>query len=156
MDRTYKLLVIDDSQEILIALDKYLKKKNFDVVTATDGLEGIKLLKAEKGGFDLVITDLVMPYVSGVGVISILKKEFPGTPVVAITGWGEHPEALAIEANADLVLEKPFDLEELETIHYNVAGETEYEQELKTADEVLFSGGLTHIHELIGRAWVLK
>ena len=114
MDRPYKLLVIDDSQEILVALDKYLKKKKFDVVTATDGLEGIKLLKAEQGGFDLVITDLVMPYVSGVGVISILKKEFPGTPVVAITGWGEHPEALAIEANADLVLEKPFDLEELE------------------------------------------
>ena len=114
MDRKYKLLVIDDSQEILVALDKYLKKKKFDVVTATDGLEGIKLLKAEQGGFDLVITDLVMPYVSGVGVISILKKEFPGTPVVSITGWGEHPEALAIEANADLVLEKPFDLEELE------------------------------------------
>ena len=76
MERTYKLLVIDDSQEILVALNKYLKKKNFDVVTATDGLEGIKLLKAEQGGFDLVITDLVMPYVSGVGVISILKKEF--------------------------------------------------------------------------------
>ena len=114
MERAYKLLVIDDSQEILVALNKYLKKKSFDVVTATDGLEGIKLLKTEKDGFDLVITDLVMPYVSGVGVISILKKEFPGTPVVAITGWGEHPEALAIEANADLVLEKPFDLEELE------------------------------------------
>jgi DNA-binding response OmpR family regulator len=114
MDRPYKLLVIDDSQEILVALDKYFKKKKFEVVTATDGLEGIKLLKAEQGGFDLVITDLVMPYVSGVGVISILKKEFPGTPVVAITGWGEHPEALAIEANADMVLEKPFDLEELE------------------------------------------
>ena len=114
MERAYKLLIIDDSQEILVALNKYLKKKSFDVVTATDGLEGIKLLKTERDGFDLVITDLVMPYVSGVGVISILKKEFPGTPVVAITGWGEHPEALAIEANADLVLEKPFDLEELE------------------------------------------
>ena len=114
MEKAHKLLIIDDSQEILVALNKYLKKKSFDVVTATDGLEGIKLLKTEQDGFDLVITDLVMPYVSGVGVISILKKEFPGTPVVAITGWGEHPEALAIEANADLVLEKPFDLEELE------------------------------------------
>jgi DNA-binding response OmpR family regulator len=114
MNKTIKLLVIDDSHEILAALDKYFKKKKFEVVTAADGLEGIKLLKAEPNGFDLVITDLVMPYVSGVGVISILKKEFPGTPVVAITGWGEHPEALAIEANADLVLEKPFDLVELE------------------------------------------
>jgi DNA-binding response OmpR family regulator len=114
MDKTFKLLVIDDSQEILAALDKYLTKKKYEVITAEDGLEGLKLLKESKQGFDLVITDLVMPYVSGVGVISILKKEFPGTPVVAITGWGEHPEALAIEANADLVLEKPFDMVELE------------------------------------------
>jgi DNA-binding response OmpR family regulator len=114
MSQKYKLLVIDDSQEILAALDSYFKKKKYEVVTAADGLEAIKLLKAEESGFDLVVTDLVMPYVSGVGVISILKKEFPDTPVVAITGWGEHPEALALEANADLVLEKPFDLEELD------------------------------------------
>jgi DNA-binding response OmpR family regulator len=114
MERTFKLLVIDDSQEILAALDKYLKKKKFEVTTAADGLEGLKILKAEEGGFDLVITDLVMPYVSGVGVISILKKEFPDTPVVAITGYGEHPEALALEANADVVMEKPFDLDDLE------------------------------------------
>jgi DNA-binding response OmpR family regulator len=114
MSSNTKLLVIDDSQEILAALDSYFKKKKYEVVTAADGLEAIKLLKAEDGGFDLVVTDLVMPYVSGVGVISILKKEFPDTPVVAITGWGEHPEALALEANADLVLEKPFDLEELD------------------------------------------
>jgi two-component system cell cycle sensor histidine kinase/response regulator CckA len=114
MNRSYKLLVIDDSQEILTAIDKYLKQKKYEVATAADGLEGLKLLKSAEGGFDLVITDLVMPNVSGVGVIAILKKEFPGIPVVAITGYGEQPEALALEANADLVLEKPFDLEDLE------------------------------------------
>ena len=102
------------SREILAALDKYLKQKKFNVTTAADGLEALKILKAEEGGFDLVITDLVMPFVSGVGVISILKKEYPDTPVVAITGYGEHPEALALEANADVVMEKPFDLDDLE------------------------------------------
>jgi two-component system cell cycle sensor histidine kinase/response regulator CckA len=114
MNRSYKLLVIDDSQEILTAIHKYLKQKNYEVATAADGLEGLKLLKSTEGGFDLVITDLVMPNVSGVGVIAILKKQFPGIPVVAITGYGEQPEALALEANADLVLEKPFNLDDLE------------------------------------------
>ena len=114
MNRSYKLLVIDDSQEILTAIHKYLKQKNYEVATAADGLEGLKLLKSAEGGFDLVITDLVMPNVSGVGVIAILKKQFPGIPVVAITGYGEQPEALALEANADLVLEKPFNLDDLE------------------------------------------
>ena len=114
MNRSYKLLVIDDSQEILTAIHKYLKQKKYEVATAADGLEGLKLLKSAEGGFDLVITDLVMPNVSGVGVIAILKKQFPGIPVVAITGYGEQPEALALEANADLVLEKPFNLDDLE------------------------------------------
>ena len=114
MAKQYKLLVVDDNQEVLATIDKYFRKKNYIVVTATDGLEALKLLKSEECVFDLVVTDLVMPYVSGVGVISIMKKEFPETPVVAITGYGESPEALALEANADMVIEKPFNLENLE------------------------------------------
>ena len=55
-----------------------------------------------------------MPDISGVGVISIVKKKYPAIPVIALTGWGEHPEALATEADADLVLEKPFELAELD------------------------------------------
>jgi DNA-binding NtrC family response regulator len=55
-----------------------------------------------------------MPDISGVGVISIVKKKYPSIPVIAITGWGEHPEALATEADADLVLEKPFELSDLD------------------------------------------
>jgi DNA-binding NtrC family response regulator len=101
MNKTYRLLVIDDSQEILVALSKFFTKKNYEVVTAADGLDGLKLIKTDAKGFDLVITDLVMPDISGVGIISIIKEKYPETPVVAITGWGEHPEALAIEAQAD-------------------------------------------------------
>ena len=116
MVNPYKLLVIDDNKEILTALNDFLSKKNYDVVSASDGLDGLKLLETEKQEFDLVITDLIMPNISGVGLISILKKKFPDIPVIAITGWGEHPEALATEAQADRVLEKPFDLSELDTL----------------------------------------
>ena len=114
MEKPIKLLIIDDSKEVLSVLDKFFGKKNYEVVSASDGLDGLKLLETEKQQFDLVITDLVMPNISGIGVISIIKKKFPDIPVVAITGWGEHPEALAAEAQADVVLEKPFELAELE------------------------------------------
>lgn len=114
MSRPHRLLLIEDSQEILAALAKFFQKKKYEVVTAADGLNGLKLIKDDVDGFDLVITDLVMPDVSGVGIISILKEKYPETPVVAITGWGPQPQALAIEANADHVLEKPFDIKELE------------------------------------------
>ena len=58
--------------------DTFLSKKNYHVATASDGLDGLKLLETEKPGFDLVITDLVMPNISGVAVISIIKKNCGG------------------------------------------------------------------------------
>ncbi|MCD6184760.1 MAG: response regulator [Deltaproteobacteria bacterium] len=109
-----KLLIIDDDAEILAALDNYLRKKNYNVSIAANGLDGLKLLESEPEKFDLIITDLVMPSISGVAIIAIAKKKFPDIPVIAITGWGEHPEALATEAEADLVMEKPFELSVLE------------------------------------------
>jgi DNA-binding NtrC family response regulator len=116
MNNTSRLLIIDDNKEILDTICDFLSKKNYDVASASNGLEGLKLIENEKQGFNLVITDLIMPDISGVALISIIKKKYPGTRVIAITGWGEHPEALATEAEADHVLEKPFELSDLETL----------------------------------------
>ena len=74
------------------------------------------MIEKHKDAIDLIITDLVMPNISGVAVISIVKKKYPDIPVVAITGWGEHPGALATEAHADIVLEKPVELPELDKL----------------------------------------
>ena len=115
MDKKYRLLIIDDSEETVAGLKHFFSNKH-EVFTAGDGMEGLKLFETETEAFDLVITDLVMPYISGVGVISIIKKKYTGIPVIAITGWGEHPGALATEAQADIVLEKPIELPELEKL----------------------------------------
>jgi DNA-binding response OmpR family regulator len=112
------ILIIDDSEEILNALCTYFTQKGHNVFCASNGLEGLKLLdsfdKEHEDKLEAVITDLVLPNISGVAVISIVKNRFPNIPVIAVTGWGEHPEALAKEARADLVLEKPFKLPDLE------------------------------------------
>lgn len=113
MTKKQQLLVIDDSKETVAGLNSFLSQK-YEVITAYNGLDGLKAFEMNEGTIDLVITDLVMPEISGVGVISIIKKKYPGTPVIAITGWGEHPGALATEAEADLVLDKPFELMDLE------------------------------------------
>ena len=113
MEEKPRILVIDDSKETVAGLQSFFNNK-YDVLTAENGLDGLKQFEEADNGIDLVITDLVMPDISGVGVISIVKKKYPGIPVIAITGWGEHPEALATEADADLVMEKPFELSELD------------------------------------------
>jgi CheY-like chemotaxis protein len=60
-----------------------------------------------------VITDIVMPFVSGVGVVTTLKEKRPDIPVIAITGYGKEPEAAAMEKKADLVLSKPVRMSDL-------------------------------------------
>ena len=99
------ILIIEDDIDVLSMIVKHVKHMGFDVVTAADGMEGMKQL--ESGGFDLVITDIVMPYISGVGVVSAMKQKYPHIPVIAITGYGKEPEAAAMEKEADLVLAKP-------------------------------------------------
>ncbi len=113
MKKKKRLLVIDDSKETVAGLKSFLSQK-YEVLTAYNGLDGLKVFESSQAKIDLVITDLVMPEISGVGVISIIKKKYPGTPVIAITGWGEHPGAMATEADADLVLDKPFELADLD------------------------------------------
>ena len=114
MDRKFRLLIIDDNEEILTTLKSFLSKKNYFVVSASNGLDALKLIEAAKDDFDLVITDLVIPNISGVAVTAIIKQQTPKMPVIAITGYGEQPEALAKEVHADIVMEKPFKLDVLE------------------------------------------
>jgi len=116
MDKPFKLLLIDDDEPVLANLCIFLRDKKYDVTSASDGLEGLKLFENDQQGFDLVITDIVMPKISGMGLISIIKKKFHDTPVIAITGWGEYPEAFAVESQADKVLSKPFELSELDKV----------------------------------------
>ncbi len=92
-------------------LKDYLTFLGYETVTAADGLEGLNCIKERP--YDLVITDIAMPYVSGIGIISILKREHPEIPVIAITGYGYHAEELAQEKNADYIMGKPFDVQKL-------------------------------------------
>ena len=113
MEKPYRILIIDDSKIILGTYNKFFTKKDYDVLTASNGLDGIKAIESDAQGIDLVITDIVMPNISGAGVISILKKKYPDIPVIAITGWGTHPTTLASEADADLILENRLTLSSL-------------------------------------------
>lgn len=113
MEKQHQILLVDDSKGTVEGLKNYLSR-NFMIHTAFNGLDALKVFERKKNVLDLVITDMVMPDIGGVALISMIRAKSPKTPIIAMTGWGQHPSALAAEAKADTVLNKPFDLEELD------------------------------------------
>ncbi len=109
-----RLLIVDDNEDILSTFYEFFNSLGYEVKTAVDGFAALKVLRDKPDFFDCLITDLVMPNISGVGLISIVKKEYPDLKIIAMTGYGDQPGALASEAEADFVLFKPIDLFKIE------------------------------------------
>jgi DNA-binding response OmpR family regulator len=106
------ILVVEDKESMAAMLKETLEAGGYAVVAARDGQEGIRSLRDNR--IDLVITDLTIPLISGIGLISHLKEQSPQTPIIIMTGWSDDPVKLQKEAKADTVLMKPFELEELD------------------------------------------
>ena len=103
------ILLIEDDPGTFSMLINFLKGHlGYNIISAKDGMEGMKQL--ETGDYDLVITDIVIPYISGTGVVSALKEKRPNIPVIAMTGYGKEPKEVALEKQADVVLHKPLNL----------------------------------------------
>jgi len=107
-----RILIIEDEIAIQHLLVEILRVAGHTVKAARDGQEGLALFGKEE--FDVVLTDLSMPEVSGWEVARAVKKTDPRIPVILVTGWGDHldPQSLQ-ESGIDLVLAKPFLAEEL-------------------------------------------
>lgn len=106
-----QILCIDD-EPLLRELLKQLLERDGHQVEVSDGgksgLDAFRLARASGAPFDLVITDLGMPYVDGRQVAKTLKHESPGTPVIMLTGWGAFmKEDDTLPSQVDGVLSKP-------------------------------------------------
>jgi signal transduction histidine kinase/ActR/RegA family two-component response regulator len=91
--RSLRVLLIDDDPSLLESLRSALEDEGHKVTTANGGQSGIDSFRdAQKAGrlFDIVITDLGMPYVDGRQVVASLRAMSPGTPIILLTGWGQH------------------------------------------------------------------
>lgn len=107
-----KLLVVDDEFAIQKALVKYLKKLGYDVDSAGDGAEAIE--KAKGKSYDLVLSDLKMPNMTGIELIRACKKISPSTSYLIMTGFGTIETAIdAIKEGAFHYITKPFELDDI-------------------------------------------
>jgi DNA-binding response OmpR family regulator len=110
------ILVIDDDNIMLKAVKSILHKDGFNVIMAKDGKEAFELL--ENADYDIVITDLMMPYANGLEVVSKLRnnelKRKVGIIIVSSVG-NEETITEAFRLGADEYIKKPIMAEELIT-----------------------------------------
>ena len=106
-----RILVVDNDKKLLSIIQEYLELCHYQVTTAATGLDALRLLRSEN--YHVLLTDIVMPDISGLGLIEISRKEFPELPVIAMTGYSKQVKDLTTERSPDYYLEKPFNLAEL-------------------------------------------
>jgi two-component system NtrC family response regulator len=121
-----RVLLVDDEKNLVLMLAKILRRHNFDVLTAHDGEEGLKLLvetMPDPGGsetaevqrpIDVLVTDLQMPRMDGMALLHRVRERHPDLPVVVLTGHGSIQSAVdAMKAGAVDYLIKPANPEEI-------------------------------------------
>lgn len=105
-----RILVVEDDPELREFLEYLLTSEGYAVTTAQDGQAAIDMLDAQR--FDLVLSDVEMPFASGIEVLEAARSRAHACGVILMTGLDDR--ALAARApQARLVLRKPFTLEDL-------------------------------------------
>lgn len=113
-----KILLVDDDPDLIAATTIVLQTK-YEVVTATEGEEGLQKAREEKP--DLIIMDVIMPVKDGFTAVEQLKKDptLSGIPIIMLTSYGERkgetniPVSKGMTLDAEDYIEKPVDPEEL-------------------------------------------
>jgi signal transduction histidine kinase len=109
------VLVIDDEPGVRDVIATTLSREGYRVTTCANGREGIARFDTEP--FDLVVTDLGMPGLTGWDVAAHVKKRSPGTPVVLVTGWGDRMTSEEVQARGvDFLISKPFALDQIRVV----------------------------------------
>jgi DNA-binding NtrC family response regulator len=133
-----RILLADDERTIAVTLADELKRAGHEVRVASDGAEARRALA--EGRYDVVITDVRMPHVSGDQLLEQVKRQSPDTEVVIITGHGRIDAAVeAIKKGAFEYILKPFDHEEILVALRKIA-------ELKS-----LRGEVTQLRQALGR-----
>ena len=107
-----KILLVDDERELLKIMSKVLMKKGYEVECAENGNDALKML--ENNNFSIVLTDLMMPGMSGLDLLEIINNKYPNIDVIVASAYGDIETAVtAVDKGAFWYLAKPFSNNEL-------------------------------------------
>lgn len=111
MSDNFKILVVDDEQNILDVVKAYLEKEGFEVITAMDGEAALNIFNEET--IHLIVLDLMLPKITGEEVCSKIRSS-SNVPIIMLTAKADEDEKIeGISIGADDYLTKPFSVREL-------------------------------------------
>jgi CheY-like chemotaxis protein len=117
VDRSLRVLVVDDQEIICELIAEYLREDGHVPVTASNGMEALERYRESE--FDLVITDQSMPELNGGQLARALKDQTPGLPIILLTGFGEEMQAQGQRPDGiDVVIGKPVSSTELRRVMF--------------------------------------
>jgi len=109
---TQKILVVEDDARVSELLVRGLTEHGFEVIAVADGIEAISTFAAQR--FNLVITDVILPGLSGLDICRQFRRINPEAPIIMLTALGNTDDKLdGFDAGADDYMVKPFELREL-------------------------------------------
>ncbi|MEJ2108947.1 MAG: sigma-54 dependent transcriptional regulator [Acidobacteriota bacterium] len=139
-DHNFKILVVDDDAAMREVLEMRLKKWGYKVFLAKDGSEG--KTQAETYDPDIVISDVIMPYISGMELLHILKAGNPSRPVIIVTAEASIPQAVeAMTLGAKNYIEKPIDYKKLQSLLEQTEQEIDLHRQSRHLASSLEKGG---------------
>lgn len=107
-----KILLVEDEESLAIGLEYNLSEEGYQVQWAADGRRALDFIEREE--FDLIILDIMLPYIDGYEVTKKVKEKYPQLPVLILTARTRAKDRVkGLEAGADDYLTKPFHLKEL-------------------------------------------
>lgn len=109
-----RVLIADDEASMRALVARAISMDGHETVTAADGAEALDILTRERGGFDLLLTDIQMPVMDGIALALSAARDFPDLTILLMTGFADQRErARGLDAIVTDVLTKPFSLADL-------------------------------------------
>ena len=144
-----RVLVVDDDPQLREALSRALELDGYDVSTASNGVKALDAISAERP--DVMVLDVMMPYVGGLDVCRTLRERKDRLPILVLTARDEVGDRVAgLDAGADDYLTKPFALEELRArlraLLRRTAGEEADETEKISYDDLVLDPLARTVH----------
>jgi len=107
-----KILIVEDNSRVSSLLKRGLESQEYQVYISEDAEDAIVLLN--KISFDLAITDIMLPKMSGIDLCKVIKEKSPDLPIIMLTALGTIDEKIeGFDAGADDYMVKPFEIREL-------------------------------------------